>query len=176
MLQLLSLSCNLASFTHCLGKFDGIYSRRFQGRGKSAGGIGFQIPNDEEQKLAVEKTIKVDENMFLVPSFTTQGTQYLVDMNTGICQCKIGMNGSPCKHQYILWAHKLADAINFLPVFSKEQRQLYAQIAIGMSLPLEYYEGLHDQVLSLPDPVEQSSDVYHCADERDVVGTRKYLC
>ena len=143
MLQLLFLSCNLASFTHCLGKFYGIYSRRFQGRGKSAGGIQFQIPNDKEQKLAVEKTIKVDENVFLVPSFTTQGKQYQVDINTGICQCKISMNGSPCKHQYILWAHKLANAVNFLPVFSKEQRQLYAQIAIGMSLSLEYYEGLY---------------------------------
>ena len=33
-----------------------------------------------------------------------------------------------------------------------------------------------DQVLCLPDPVKQSSDVYHCADETDVAGTRKYLC
>ena len=88
-----------------------------------------------------------------------EGPQYLVDMNTGICQCKIGMNGSPCKHQYILWAHKLADAVNFLPVLSKEQRQLYAEIAIGMSLSLQYYEGLHDQILSLPNQTEQSSDV-----------------
>jgi hypothetical protein len=92
----------------------------------------------------VEKTIKVGDKIFLVPSITTEGIQYLVDMNTGICQCKSGMNGLPCKHQYILWAHKLADTVNFLPVFSKEQRQLYAQIAIGMSLPLQYYEGLHD--------------------------------
>ena len=99
------MSSNLASFTHCLGKLDGIYSRRFQGRGKekkSPGGTGSQIPNDEQQKLAEEKTIKVNGNMFLVPSITVKGAQYLMDMNTVICQCKIGMNGSPCKHQYIL--------------------------------------------------------------------------
>jgi hypothetical protein len=123
----------------------------------------------------VEKTIEIGDRIFLVPSITTEGIQYLVDMKTGICQCKIGINGSPCKHQYILWAHKLADGVNFLPVFSKEQRQLYAQIAIEMSLPLQYYEGVHDQVLTLPHPAEQSSDVCNYTDKRDITGTGMHL-
>lgn len=29
---------------------------------------------------------------------------------------------------------------------------MYAEIAIGSTLPLHFYEGLHDQVLALPDP------------------------
>ena len=29
---------------------------------------------------------------------------------------------------------------------------MYAEIAIGFTLPLHFYEGLHDQVLALPDP------------------------
>lgn len=98
--------------------------------------------------------------MFLVPSFSEKGVQYLVDMNTGFCQCKIGVNGSPCKHQYVLWVNKLSIATNFLPVFSKEQRNMYAEIAIGATFPLHLYEGLHDQVLSLPasDAPEQIDD------------------
>jgi hypothetical protein len=36
--------------------------------------------------------------------------QYLVDMNTGFSQCKIGVNSSPCKHQYMLWVNKLSVA------------------------------------------------------------------
>ena len=49
--------------------------------------------------------------------------------------------------------NKVSDAINFLPVFSKEQRKMYAEIAIGSTLPLHFYEGLHDQVLALPEPI-----------------------
>lgn len=29
---------------------------------------------------------------------------------------------------------------------------MYAEIAIGATLPLHYYEGLHDQILDLPEP------------------------
>ena len=110
------------------------------------------MPSCDEQTIIVDKTIKVSDNIFLMPSMSDEGVQYLVDMNTGICQCKIGINGSPCKHQYILWVNKLCVAVNFLPVFSREQRQMYAEVAIGSTLPLHFYEGLHDQVLALPDP------------------------
>jgi hypothetical protein len=113
------------------GKFDGIYSRRFKGNMKKKEGVGFQIPTVEDQKLAFENTSKVGENLFVVPSMSEEGESYLVDMNTGFCQCKIGLNGSPCKHQYLLWINKVSTSINFLPMFSKEQRQMYAQIAIG---------------------------------------------
>ena len=71
-------------------------------------------------------------------------------MNAGFCRCKIGVNSSPCKHQYVLWVNKLSVATNFLPVFSKKQRKMYAKIAIGATFPLHFYEVLHDQVLSLP--------------------------
>ena len=106
------------------GKFDGIYSRRFKGNMKKKEGVGFQVPTVEDQKLAFENTSKVGENLFVVPSMSEEGESYLVDMNTGFCQCKIGLNGSPCKHQYLLWINKVSTSINFLPMFSKEQRQL----------------------------------------------------
>ena len=98
----------------------------------------------------LEKIVNVGGNMFLVPSFSEEEVQNLVDMNTGFCQCKIAVNGSPCKHQYVLWVNKLSCATNFLPVFSKKQRKMYAEIGIGATFPLHLYEGLHDQVLSLP--------------------------
>ena len=149
-----------------VGKFDGIYSRRFKGLGKKkSDGVGFKVPSFDEQKAALEKIFNVGCNMFLVPSLSEEGVQYLVDMNTGFCQCKIGVNGSPCKHQYILWVNKLSVAVNFLPVFSKEQRMMYAEIAIGATFPLHFYEGLHDQVISLP-----ATDV-SCPDQFDLTHT-----
>jgi hypothetical protein len=142
--------CNVFYY-YFAGKFDGIYSRRFKGlEKKTSDGVGFKVPSCDEQKAVVEKVVNVGTNMFLVPSLSEECVQYLVDMNTGFCQCKVGVNGSPCKHQYILWANHLSAAVNFLPVFSKGQRKLYAEIAIGATLPLHYYEGLHDQLLLLP--------------------------
>ncbi len=144
----------LSYFTNLAGKFDGVYSRRFHGVGKKKSeGIGYVIPSAEKQKEIIENTIEVGDNLYLVPSVSDEGVQYLVDMGTGVCQCKTGKNGAPCKHQYILWVNKVSDGINFLPVFSKEQRQMYAEIAIGSALPLHFYEGLHDQVLTLPEPI-----------------------
>ena len=131
-----------------------MYSRRFHGVGrKNSDGIGYVIPSSEKQKEIVEKTVEVGDNLYLVPSVSDEGVQYLVDMGTGICQCKTGKSSAPCKHQYILWVNKVSDAINFLPVFSKEQRKMYAEIAIGSTLPLHFYEALHDQVLALPEPI-----------------------
>ena len=113
-------------------KYDGVYSRRFKGlEKKKTEGVGFKKPTVEEQKIALEKMSKVGENMYVIPSFSKERQVYLVDMNTGFCQCQTGMNGSPCKHQYLLWVNKVLTAVNFLPIFSKEQRQMYADIAIG---------------------------------------------
>ena len=95
------------------GKYDGIYSRRFKGDGKNTEGVGFQLPTSEDQKIAMENTTKVGENMFVVLSMTEEGKKYLVDMNTGFCQCTTGMNGSPCKHQYLLWINKVSTDITF---------------------------------------------------------------
>lgn len=156
--------CNIFLLLQTVGKFDGIYSRRFKGLGKKkSDGVGFKLPSFDEQKAALDKIVNVGCNMFLVPSLSNEGVQYLVDMNTGFCQCKIGVNGSPCKHQYILWVNKLSVAVNFLPVFSKEQRMMYAEIAIGATFPLHFYEGLHDKVLSLP-----TTDASYCPDQFDL--------
>lgn len=115
------------------GKFDGIYSRRFKGQGKKkSDGMGFQKPTSEEQQSAMAKITKVGANMYCVPSISKEDQTYLVDMDSGFCECRTGMNGSPCKHQYILWVNKVSTAVNFLPIFSKEQRQMYAEIAIGI--------------------------------------------
>ena len=67
-------------------------------------------------------------------------------MINGICSCPVGWNGSPCKHQYVIWASRISQSKNFLPYSEKEERQKYAMIAIGETLPLRSYEGLHEQV------------------------------
>ena len=154
-----------------------MYSRLFQGVGKKKSeGIGYVVPTPEKQKEIVEKTVKVGDNFYLVPSVSEEGVHYLVDMSTGICECKTGENGAPCKHQYILCVNKVSDAVNFLPVFSKEQRQMYAEIAIGSTLSIHYYEGLHDQVLALPEPIHLAPCLQSDPATGTIEGTPGNMC
>ena len=64
-------------------------------------------------------------------------------MTVGTCECPIGLDGSPCAHQYFLWADNISDSLNFAPVFNEKNRQHFAKIALGSSFPLSFYEGLH---------------------------------
>ena len=68
--------------------------------------------------------------------------RYTVDMTTGTCSCENGKDGSPCKHQYVLWSANLASCINFVPVSQPAMRQKLAWIATERSLPLSFYNNL----------------------------------
>ena len=68
--------------------------------------------------------------------------RYTVDMTTGTCSCENGKDGSPCKHQYVLWSANLASCINFVPVSQPAMRQKLAWIAIERSLPISLYNNL----------------------------------
>jgi hypothetical protein len=134
------------------GKFDGIYSRRFAGFSKKKqDGFGFRKPSQDDQSVALEELVSFGNNTFQMKSFSEEGRSYLVDMTLGVCECKSGINGAPCKHQFVLWANKIAHSANFLPVFSKEQRMKFAKIAIGDTMSLHHYEGLHDRVITIPE-------------------------
>ena len=88
--------------------FPGVYSKRFKGISKAKHeGIGYKIPSKQELEKMLESLVKLENNTFLVSS-SSGNIRYMVDMNSGFCQCKIGYNGSPCKHQYVLWISKLA--------------------------------------------------------------------
>ena len=63
-------------------------------------------------------------------------------MSIGTCSCEIGKDGSPCKHQYVLWSANRAHCINFVPVSQPVMRQKLAWIAIERSLPLSFYNNL----------------------------------
>lgn len=67
---------------------------------------------------------------------------YTVDMSLGICSCQTGKDGTPCKHQYVLWVANIAHCINFIPVTNPDTRQKLAWIAIGKTLPVDCYNAL----------------------------------
>ena len=132
------------------GKFDGCYAKRFKGKGKRKGELGFTIPTSEEQaKLLNEMEIVPDGAK--VPSLSEESKTYTVNMRLGICECPIGYNGNVCKHQYVLWVSGKFQSFNFIPYLSWEERKKYATIAIGTSLPDEQYYGIHEYMLDKSD-------------------------
>ena len=101
------------------------------------------IPTKEERMFMSQRTEDNGNNLYRVPSRSEEEKYYTVDMTVGICECFVGRDGSPCAHQYVLWSENVSDSVNFIPYFSKEERQRFARIAMGTALPLSYYENLH---------------------------------
>jgi len=131
------------------GRFDGIYSRRFMGKSKGSEGVGFKLPSESVLVTLSAKIVHSNTSIFFVPSFTDPSIQYCVDTELGICECHVGKDGSPCKHQYIAW-RKFGKASNFIPYLSAEKRKECSYIAIGETLPDSYYLGLRDFVFEQP--------------------------
>ena len=77
--------------------------------------------------------VKLGDNNFLVDSLNSEN-QYLVDMNSGMCQCSKVINGSPCKHQYDLCVKKVPDSLHFIPRFSPELNMTFSDLAVGCSM------------------------------------------
>ena len=100
----------------------------------------------------------IGESLFKMPSITTVGVTYIVDMKIGICECNVRQNGDVCKHQYILWAFGKAASTNFLPYLSPLERKRYAEIAIGSSMETERYEGIHDRIMDTFNTSENITD------------------
>ena len=133
----------------CNSRFDGIYSVRFKGISKSKGsGVGYKLPPFKEHKTFEARITETEGGFYIVPSFTCAETQYLVDMDMGICECAVGSDGSVCKHQYFVWIYRHRKSVNFVPYMDIDMRKEYCYIALGKVLEDSYFEGLHDEVFN----------------------------
>ncbi len=134
------------------GSLDGVYSARFKGLIKNL------PPSDVLDEIS-KNVVSVGNEIFKVPSFTCTNVQYLIDMNLSQCECPIGSNGAPCKHQYLLWLkHWSTISQNFLPIFNGKERQEFAKLAVGVSGPDGLYEGIRDRITKVH-PVADHSNI-----------------
>ncbi|XP_078702577.1 uncharacterized protein LOC144928219 [Branchiostoma floridae x Branchiostoma belcheri] len=133
------------------GSFDGTYRRRFMGTGKD-GATGFRVPTEEEQTTYLSSVEQFENQVFRISSGSRPGQSHTVDMTVGVCSCAVGQDGSPCRHQYVLWAAGKAHCVNFVSVTNSEERQKLARVAIGEALPLHFYNSLRtvNQLQSIP--------------------------
>ncbi|KAK7918603.1 hypothetical protein WMY93_009887 [Mugilogobius chulae] len=131
------------------GSYDCNLRSRFSGKASSKNDrLGFRVPTEEEQRRLTSSIKEFPNDVFEVDSLSETGQRYTVDMVLGCCSCDQGKDGSPCKHQYVLWASNISNNVNFIPVSSPLLRQKLAYIALGKSLPLQHYTTLRNKVSS----------------------------
>ena len=138
------------------GSFDGIFSLRFKGlnsRGESQVGQISIVCKDKKMYSVQPSPKTIQEKEAVGEVFSP----YLVDMEIGFCTCPVGQDGSPCKHQYAVVKEYSLSSQNFLPMFSALERQQYAMIARGNSLPLHYYLGLQERMEDIIEPIQVTS-------------------
>ena len=71
--------------------------------------------------------------------------EYFIDMDIGTCSCLRGSNGAACKHQAAVAKHFKIASVNIAPIHSKQARKIYAKIATGTTMCLDFYADLRDQ-------------------------------
>ena len=140
------------------GSNDMFVSRRYAGKDVKKGELGFQIPYEKAMESAFSAVVALGGGIYSVPSLTMENS-YLVNMDLGLCECHIGLDVSPCKHQYILWCNRITTSPNFLPLFDSKERKQLSLIATGEVLSLDMYEGIHDRNLQHPTHISRDNQM-----------------
>nr|XP_054760534.1 uncharacterized protein LOC129266746 [Lytechinus pictus] len=87
------------------------------------------------------------QNVFLVPSETDDTTTYKVDTALVVCDCRKGMTGGPCKHQYlVVKKFNIYCCWNFISANDIPMRKLLYKVATGCAnAPEEWFLSLNHQ-------------------------------
>lgn len=88
--------------------------------------------------VQVEDVMKLDENVYLIPSSRDANVRYNVNSNIGYCTCVNDKRGAFCKHQWFIMNYlnvKLPNAL-FL---SAEDRHTLVEMTLGPQCLSEKY-------------------------------------
>ncbi|CAB5380545.1 unnamed protein product [Rhizophagus irregularis] len=89
------------------------------------------------------------ENEYLVPSTKDPAHFYIVNNAIGVCSCPVGMTGAPCKHQGAVSMKFHITSLNFIPLFTPNDRMVFTYIALGyVAKENSFYASLHAGLLS----------------------------
>ena len=86
---------------------------------------------DYIKKECIQQT---HDGQYKVPSEEKEGQFYNVDSNRGLCECRVGNDGSFCKHQCGVAYHFSLDLPN-APRITDDDRYIAARVALGDSCP-----------------------------------------
>jgi hypothetical protein len=96
--------------------------------------LGFALLCKRMAGIDLEQIKLVSDSTYTVPSATLADTEYIIDVDLGVCSCPRGSEGAFCKHQAILHKHKDVMLPN-LPPITLQGRYSLAQLALGNKCP-----------------------------------------
>ena len=88
--------------------------------------------------------------------------EYFMDIDIGTCSCSRGSNGAAYKHQVAVANHFKIASVNISPIHSKQARKIYAKIATGKTMCLDFYADLRDQSKTIVGTTMNSSTHTQC--------------
>lgn len=84
-----------------------------------------------------DSIVQVGQHLFEVQSEESPDKTYHVDMSVGLCTCKVGCTGGPCKHQAGIVRRYNLQSWNFVPEHNSAMRQLLCYLGTGVSVNSE---------------------------------------
>lgn len=93
--------------------------------------LGRGYINDGKKGIRADSVQNIGDEEYTVPSETTSGKIYRVNLNIGYCECPVGKWGGPCKHQDVAAYASRTDTPNSIPVNCPKTRQKIHYLATG---------------------------------------------
>ena len=81
------------------------------------------------------------------------GVGYYINMTSGLCECKAGLNCGPCKHKKAISTHKGLAEFSVLPEHDPKMRAMYHYIAEATFCQNAWYRELEN-----PEVIEDVSE------------------
>ena len=75
--------------------------------------------------------------------------EFLVDTDIGTCSCIKGSSGTACKHQAAVVKKFNISICTIPPFFSKEERRMFAILATGEAMGVDFYADLTDATCTI---------------------------
>lgn len=98
----------------------------------------------KDSTLRRDQVVDIGGEKYLVESEKTEDKWYVLDMNSGYCQCPVGSTCAPCKHKAAVAKHLGKASFSVTPTDDPCQRALYHFIALGRTLPSHCYRNNDD--------------------------------
>ena len=71
---------------------------------------------------------------------------HVIELETGICSCSVGVSGAPCKHQAFALQELGVPSVNFVPQYSAKGWQMFAILVVGeKDVPNISFASIHEK-------------------------------
>ena len=107
----------------------------------------------KKNNIAEENIFDIGESNFIVESELSPDIHYYVNMISGFCECKAGLNCGPCKHKKAISTHKGLAEFSVLPEHDPKMRAMYHYIAEATFCQNAWYRELEN-----PEVIEDVSE------------------